>query len=152
MPLRSAALKGAAVLTVAAMGALAAVAGRIIPPLETALAAAVGTFGARTAVTVTAPIAATVSIAVAAAVATVAVTTATTTVAPAETAAVTIAPGPCAHLVVPIASSLATQTHGREKSDRTLAAGEFLFVAPQTGLELRNPGKDKVDVVVLELR
>lgn len=67
-------------------------------------------------------------------------------------AAVTIAPGPCAHLVVPIASGLATQTHGREKSDRTLAAGEFLFVAPQTGLELRNPGKDKVDVVVLELR
>lgn len=67
-------------------------------------------------------------------------------------AAVTIAPGPCAHLVVPIANGLATQTQGREKSARSLAGGEFLFVAPQTGIELRNTGKDKLDVVVLELR
>lgn len=74
------------------------------------------------------------------------------TVLLAPAAAVTIAPGPCAHLVVPIASSLATQTRVRETSDRTLAAGEFLFVAPQTALDLRNPGKDQLNVVVLELR
>jgi len=60
-------------------------------------------------------------------------------------ASLTLKPGPCAHLVVPIGSGLVA-------TGRTMTAGEFMFFAPETGVELKNTGKEKLDVVVLELR
>ncbi|MBI4626604.1 MAG: hypothetical protein HY736_25720 [Verrucomicrobia bacterium] len=58
----------------------------------------------------------------------------------------------CAHLLINIDAAVTATARGNARTDRTLKSQEYVFFPAQTGFQIRNPGSQKSQSVLLELK